>query len=46
MSEKRSTDTLRICIVAAKFIIQGRATDQGFLWPIARHLAQEGIMCL
>ncbi len=42
MSGKRSTESLRICIVAARFVIQGRATDQGFLWPIAKHLSNRG----
>ncbi|MEZ0392390.1 MAG: glycosyltransferase family 4 protein [Pseudobdellovibrionaceae bacterium] len=33
---------LRICLIAYKFPILGRASDHGFLWPIARGLAQRG----
>lgn len=33
---------LNICMVAYKFPILGRATDTGFLWPIARGLAARG----
>lgn len=33
---------LNICLVARKFPILGRAADYGFLWPIARGLAQKG----
>jgi len=33
---------LRICLIAYKFPILGRATDHGFLWPIAKGLAQRG----
>jgi hypothetical protein len=33
---------LRICLVAYKFPILGRASDHGFLWPIAKGLAQKG----
>jgi 1,2-diacylglycerol 3-alpha-glucosyltransferase len=35
-------DQLHICLVAVKFPILGRASDHGFLWPIARGLAQRG----
>lgn len=35
-------EKLSICIVANKFPILGRAADHGFLWPIARGLAQRG----
>jgi 1,2-diacylglycerol 3-alpha-glucosyltransferase len=33
---------MNICIVATKFPILGRASDHGFLWPIAKGLAQKG----
>lgn len=33
---------LKVCLVANKFPILGRATDHGFLWPIAKGLAQKG----
>ncbi len=33
---------LRICFVAESFPILGRTADRGFLWPIARGLAQLG----
>ena len=36
------TQPLNICIVARRFPILGRATDHGFLWPIARGLVQKG----
>ncbi|MCB0342550.1 MAG: glycosyltransferase family 4 protein [Pseudobdellovibrionaceae bacterium] len=35
-------DPLNICIVAERFPILGRASDHGFLWPIARGLASRG----
>ena len=34
-------DKLRICLVANKFPLLGRAATHGFLWPIARGLAQD-----
>lgn len=42
MSKKALPNNLHICLVAQKFPILGRATDHGFLWPIARGLAQRG----
>jgi 1,2-diacylglycerol 3-alpha-glucosyltransferase len=39
---KKIAQSLKICIVANKFPILGRATDHGFLWPIARGLAERG----
>jgi 1,2-diacylglycerol 3-alpha-glucosyltransferase len=33
---------LNICIVSKKFPMLGRAAEYGFLWPIARGLAQKG----
>jgi 1,2-diacylglycerol 3-alpha-glucosyltransferase len=33
---------LNICLCAYKFPILGRATDHGFLWPIAKGLAARG----
>jgi len=39
---KALPDQLNICLIASKFPILGRATDHGFLWPIARGLAQRG----
>jgi len=33
---------MRIAIIAYKFQIMGRATDQGFLWPIAKGLQERG----
>ena len=35
-------DQLRICMIAQKFPILGRASDQGFLWPVAKGLALQG----
>jgi glycosyltransferase involved in cell wall biosynthesis len=37
-----STHSLSICLIAEHFPIQGRLTDTGFLWPIAKGLAQRG----
>src|SRR5262245_32869935 len=42
MRRKPLPDHLNICIVSTKFPILGRAADYGFLWPIARGLAQKG----
>ncbi len=39
---KKIPEQLNICLVAQKFPILGRATDHGFLWPIAKGLAQRG----
>ncbi|MCB0362847.1 MAG: glycosyltransferase family 4 protein [Bdellovibrionales bacterium] len=35
-------EKLNICLVCQKFPILGRASDHGFLWPIARRLALAG----
>ncbi|MFM6929273.1 MAG: glycosyltransferase family 4 protein [Bdellovibrio sp.] len=35
-------ETLNICLTSQRFPILSRATDHGFLWPIARGLAREG----
>ncbi len=37
-----SKDSYNVCLVSHKFPILGRATDHGFLWPIAKGLAQKG----
>lgn len=34
--------TLNICLTSHRFPILSRATDHGFLWPIAKGLAKEG----
>jgi glycosyltransferase involved in cell wall biosynthesis len=39
ISEKK---TLNICLVAQRFPILGRASDHGFLWPIAKGLVARG----
>jgi 1,2-diacylglycerol 3-alpha-glucosyltransferase len=39
---KALPDQLHICLIAYKFPILGRATDHGFLWPIAKGLANRG----
>ncbi|MCE3010117.1 MAG: glycosyltransferase family 4 protein [Proteobacteria bacterium] len=39
---KDKTESLNICMVAYRFPILGRATDHGFLWPIAKGLAVRG----
>ncbi|WP_413585252.1 glycosyltransferase family 4 protein [Bdellovibrio sp. HCB274] len=35
-------ESLNICLTSHRFPILSRATDHGFLWPIARGLAREG----
>ncbi len=42
MSKKSLPSQLNICLVASKFPILGRASDHGFLWPIAKGLAKLG----
>jgi glycosyltransferase involved in cell wall biosynthesis len=42
MAKKEFPQKLNICIVAREFPLLGRATDHGFLWPIARGLTQLG----
>lgn len=37
-----SAQALNICLVAYNFPILGRASDHGFLWPIARGLTSRG----
>ena len=41
-SKKAMPEKLNICFVAKKFPIMGRASEHGFLWPIAKGLAQKG----
>ncbi|XGC81455.1 glycosyltransferase family 4 protein [Bdellovibrio bacteriovorus] len=38
----RLPESLNICLTSHRFPILSRATDLGFLWPIARGLAREG----
>ena len=43
MAQKsRLPETLNICLTSYRFPILSRATDHGFLWPIAKGLAREG----
>lgn len=42
MPKLRLPDKLNICLVARKFPIHRRTSDHGFLWPIAKGLAQLG----
>lgn len=42
MKKRPLPSTLNICLVAQKFPILGRATDHGFLWPIATGLVSMG----
>ncbi|MBX3039737.1 MAG: glycosyltransferase family 4 protein [Bdellovibrionaceae bacterium] len=42
MAKLRVPDSLHICLVGQRFQILSRATDSGFLWPIAKGLAQQG----
>lgn len=40
--KSRLPETLNICLTSHRFPILSRATDHGFLWPIAKGLAREG----
>ncbi|MGZ3768323.1 MAG: glycosyltransferase family 4 protein [Bdellovibrio sp.] len=40
--KSRLPETLNICLTSYRFPILSRATDHGFLWPIAKGLAKEG----
>lgn len=42
MAKKKLPAQIKICLVAYNFPILGRASDHGFLWPIARGLANHG----
>jgi len=42
VKKSRLPETLNICLTSYRFPILSRATDHGFLWPIARGLAKEG----
>ena len=42
MRKSKIPEQLNVCLVAFKFPILGRASDTGFLWPIAKGLAQKG----
>lgn len=40
--KKKLPEKLNICLIGKDFPIQGRATDQSFLWPLAKGLARKG----
>lgn len=40
--KSRLPESLNICLTSYRFPILSRATDHGFLWPIAKGLAKEG----
>jgi hypothetical protein len=42
MAKPRMPDSLNICLVGQRFQILSRASDSGFLWPVARGLARQG----
>jgi hypothetical protein len=42
MKASRVPDSLNICLVGQQIQILSRASDNGFLWPIARGLAKQG----
>lgn len=42
MAKSVLPEKLNICLVGSRFPILSRATDLGFLWPIARSLAKKG----
>lgn len=41
-SKSKLPENLNICLTSYRFPILSRATDHGFLWPIARGLARQG----
>lgn len=41
-SKPKLPDSLKICLVGQRFQILSRASDSGFLWPVARGLARQG----
>lgn len=40
--KKKLPESLNICLIGQRFQILSRASDHGFLWPIARGLARQG----
>ncbi|MEN0060062.1 MAG: glycosyltransferase, partial [Bdellovibrio sp.] len=42
LKKSRLPDTLNVCLTSYRFPILSRASDHGFLWPIAKGLAREG----
>lgn len=42
LKKSRLPEALNICLTSHRFPILSRATDHGFLWPIAKGLAREG----
>lgn len=42
MAKSALPESLNICLTSFRFPILSRASDQSFLWPIARGLAREG----
>jgi len=42
MRKQQLPEHLNICLIAKTFPYLGRATDHGFMWPIARSLAKKG----
>lgn len=42
MAKLPMPEKLNICMICQRFPILGRASDHGFLWPIARRLALDG----
>ncbi len=42
MAKKKIPDQLNICIIASRFSLSERTSIHGFLWPIARGLAERG----
>lgn len=40
--KKKLPASLNICLIGKDFPIQGRATDQSFLWPLAKGMARKG----
>ena len=42
MAKQQLPENLNICLVAKTFPYLGRASDHGFMWPIARGLAKKG----
>lgn len=42
MSSAATPKNLNICLIGQRFPVMGRASDQGFLWPMTRGLVEKG----
>lgn len=42
MARAQVPEKLNICLIGQRFPVMGRASDQGFLWPMTRGLVEKG----